>query len=370
MKRMGLMMSVMTAGIFSAAVAEEPDWANMGITFHSAYQAINTVGVGTFPLNQPVKMRGVLLNLGETMLNTAPGTIGIGGQWQVVVQAIDSGDFGGTFCWMGQNYAVMKGDPDFNYTVQEWLDEMQRISTDPATGRPFLPGDMVEIRARAPGLFRGGKTNINEKHDNDPINDFDLVLLEPARGIPASISITLESLKDSADNFIFDYTRQTGCERYQGEIVEIQNVSFVSTAGWAPETMMTIQDNGSPNRTFTVKLCRGSGFSIYPAPTGTFNLVGIMNQENSNTAGYQVWALDYNGSEFVIPHPAPGDFNYDGHVDAADFDHFSECYNGPVHAVPMICLDADMNNDQYVDAVDFDLYSSCYNGPVNPPRCQ
>jgi len=63
------------------------------------------------------------------------------------------------------------------------------------------------------------------------------------------------------------------------------------------------------------------------------------------------------------------DANGDLHVDAADFDAFSACYNGPTNLVTGDCLCLDANGDQYVDATDFDAFSACYNGPTNPPGC-
>jgi len=63
------------------------------------------------------------------------------------------------------------------------------------------------------------------------------------------------------------------------------------------------------------------------------------------------------------------DTNGDLHVDAADFDTFSACYNGPTNPASGDCLCLDDNGDQYVDAADFDVFSACYNGPTNPPGC-
>jgi hypothetical protein len=99
---------VLLAGV---ARAQEPDWPAMTYTSHKDYQAADASGNGTFPTDHPIKMRGVLINWPQTMLDTTPGSDPfMGGQWQEFIQTIDADDFGGTAMWMGQNIGKIMGN--------------------------------------------------------------------------------------------------------------------------------------------------------------------------------------------------------------------------------------------------------------------
>jgi hypothetical protein len=66
------------------------------------------------------------------------------------------------------------------------------------------------------------------------------------------------------------------------------------------------------------------------------------------------------------------DFDDDGHVDAADAQHFAACLTGPsVSQSELSCLDADLDSDGDVDLADFGVYQACYSGPVDManPQC-
>jgi hypothetical protein len=63
----------------------------------------------------------------------------------------------------------------------------------------------------------------------------------------------------------------------------------------------------------------------------------------------------------------PADFNGDGYVDAADFNHFQECSTGPnIPQTDPQCQNADLDDDQDVDQEDFGLFQRCYSGQNNP----
>jgi hypothetical protein len=280
-------------------------------TLHSAFQAVDAEGRATFPLTGPVKVCGVLLNAPEYMLDTIPGASGfIGGQWQVFIQAVDrpdfpgdDGDFGGTCLWLGQYIGRVSGNhPAGSYDNLEFQAEMDRLNRDPITGHLFRPGDWVEIRARAPGLPYKGKTNINEQHSKAPEADFDLVLVEPGVGLPEPTQLTLADLKDSNDDFIFDPSRTSGCERYQGTLVSVADVTFLDTGGWGPGVALTILDG--TGRTFPVVLGLHPGFEESGRPTGPFTAVGIMDQEDNDgddglKDGYRLWLMRYDGTDVV-----------------------------------------------------------------------
>ena len=222
MRRMSPAVAMVVATLAGTARAQEPDWTAMPYTLHSAYEAVDANGYGTFPVTDPVRMRGVLLNRPQDMLKGTAGAPGfMGGQWQVFFQTADPGDWGGTAMWMGQNIGNIRGNPADNYTNAEWVGEMARLNHDAASGHRFRPGDLVEVRARAPGLFNAGKTNINEQHYKDPQQDFDIVLIQANVGLPAPTPITLSDVKDAGDAFRFDPTRTSGPELYQSTLVQI-----------------------------------------------------------------------------------------------------------------------------------------------------
>ncbi|MBI4582378.1 MAG: hypothetical protein HY718_21970 [Planctomycetes bacterium] len=352
----------------AAAWAEDPDWSSMSYTLHKDYQAVDAAGNGTFPTHHALVMRGVLINWPATMLPTAAGFEPfLGGQWQECVQAVEEDDFGGTALWMGQYYGHLPfiGDPLNVYSDEEWRAELHRLNHDPATGRLFRPGDLVEIRARAPGLFHNGKTNINEQHTVDLEANFDVVLLQANHSSPAPLTITLADVKDDSDEFIFDATGITGAEHYQAALVRIENVQFMDGT-WGPNRQMTIGDGSG--RTLPLLLGLGSGFTLYGPPTGAFDVVGVFDQEDAIEAdgfktGYRLWAMDYDGSRFVLLRHVKPDFDHDGDVDNDDVAHFEQCALGP--AIPQTdpgCLDADFNYDGSVDSIDFATFQRCRSG--------
>ena len=364
--------------------AADPDWASMPYTLHSAYQSVDANGAGTFPLNDPVKMRGVIINWPHTLLDATPGSDPfMGGQWQRHIQAVDlpdtpddDNDFGGTACWMGQNIGKIMGNhPAGSYTAAEWLAELHRLDHDPATGRWFRPGDLVEVRARAPGLFHNGKTNINEQHSKDLQADFDVVLLQADFGLPAPQVITLSDVKDAADSFIFDPTRLTGAEHYQGILAQVNNVSFVSTANWGPAGDLVIQDG--TGRTLPVKLGLGKGFSRYGPPSPPFDIMGIFDQEDpigndGYKDGYRLWAMDYDGSDFVLLLYARADFDRDADVDQDDLGYLQTCSTGPgITQTESRCGNADLDGDGDVDQSDFGVFQRCISGldTLADPAC-
>jgi hypothetical protein len=356
---------VLATGVLAGrALAQEPDWPGMSYTLHKDYQAVDSIGDGTFPTDHAIKMRGVLINWPGTMLDTAPGADPfMGGQWQQFLQTADAGDFGGTAMWMGQNIGKIMGThPSGSYTSVAWLAELDRLNHDPDTGRLLRPGDLVEIRARAPGLAHNGKTNINEQHTNNPAANFDVILLQAASRPPTPQAIRLADVKEASDQFIFDATGATGAEHYQGDLIRIQDVQFTGGT-WEPGQQMTITDGSG--RTLPLLLGLGSGFSLYGPPTGSFDVVGVFDQEDADgadgyKAGYRLWAMDYDGSEFVLYRYVKPDFDQDGDVDADDATHFEDCASGP--GVPQTsepCMNADLDGDGDVDQADFGVLQRC-----------
>ncbi len=310
--------------INSVAVFAETNW-NL--------QTVNSTGNGTSPWItsfDKVTVEGYILNRPEYMLDTTPNynTIpyNIGAQWQIFIQG-GAGDHAGTCIWLGQNYKNLGYIPDAfgRYTNEEWVAEINRLNHDPVTGHRFLPGDYVRVTGLT--KYYGGKTNINERHSTAVENDVIIELVGLGKGLPQPEVITLDQLKDTSDNFIFDQTRLTGCEYYQARLVRVNGVQFVSDANWAPNGKLVITDG---TKTFPVLLGIGSGITASSNNLfSTFDIIGILDQEDGsspNTAGYRIWVTNYDGNGLILADGcdltgifASGDINKDCVVNFADF---------------------------------------------------
>ncbi len=169
--------------------------------------------------------------------------------------------------------------------------------------------------------------------------------------------------------------RATGAERYQGMAIRIDDVSLTSLVGWQPNGNMTITDG---SLTLPIKLGRGTGFTTFAPPTGTFSIVGILDQEDAIATdgfkdGYYLYLMDYDGTHFYLPglNLAPADFDQDGDVDSDDFAHLQACYTENGTTATPDCRDADLTRDLYVSSQDLDLFEKCHSGPAVPadPDC-
>jgi hypothetical protein len=297
-----------------AGVSSAVDWNSLPYTPHSTYQAIQANGSSAYTGGFPIKIRGVVLNNTEDWLDPTPNytstyqPFNMGGQAEIVVQTIDPGDFGGTFCWMGQNYGNLpfKADPVWNYTNPQWTAELGRLNYfggDNVTS-PIRAGDLVEVRGRI-GLFFGGKMNINEAHDNRPQNDFEVVLLQANYGLPTPTMLSLADLKDTSNNFLFDPTRATGPERHQATRVRLGNVKFTAAtlANWGRNRDVTVED--ALGRTLAVRLANHPDFATTLPPTDWLDIVGIFDQADPTVphdSGYRLLVM--NPSDVIIPEPA------------------------------------------------------------------
>lgn len=291
-------------------------------TKHSVFQAVGDDGKSSYTFIAPEKLRGVVLNNPEDMLDPAAGAPGfMGGQWQVFLQAVDleagqwdpgdpanrdtGADFGGTALWMGQYVGKIRGDhPLLSYTDQEWDAEMLRVNYPP-DGNPadlrLRAGDLVEVLARG-SLWYNGKQNVNEEHWKTPSFDFDLTIVQPGYGLPDPVEITLSDVKDAADDYIFaptdpegdgiplDHDQIVGCEKYQSQLVTIEDVVVLDPDNWGPDAMVTLSDGAG--RTFPMHLGRNRALAAMGPPTGTFDATGIFNQEAADgVSGYELWVM-------------------------------------------------------------------------------
>ncbi len=297
---------------------------------HSAAQSVDNNGVGNCPelfTNPPQKvtLRGIIISRPDFMSDTHPDATatppGPGRWWQMFIQSCDPNDHGGTAIWMGQCYDNIYGNG--TYTNQQWLTELYRIMHDPDTGYAFTVGDKVQVTGFL--KFFAGKTNINERHNTDPAYDFEIRLIEPAAGRPQPELVSLNQLKDANNNFIFDAARRFGCEYYQGRLIRINHVRFTNPSRWGPDTNMEITDG---HKTFPVKLGLGHGFSTACNLASTFDIIGILDQEDHSypyTGSYRIWVTNYDGNGRVLTdrgfdaENVYGDFNHDGIVNLLDF---------------------------------------------------
>ncbi|AQT69749.1 hypothetical protein STSP2_02946 [Anaerohalosphaera lusitana] len=267
---------------------------------HTEFQAVKSDGTSDFTGPETVTLEGIVLNSPEQLWDvSASAPAYMGGQWEMYIQGRGT-DHAGTAVWLGQKYGNLGWvPPTGSYSDSEWLAELWRVNHDPNTAYTFQPGDLVRVTGKH--LFYNGKRNINEQHDNDPAKDFTVELIQPAVGMPQPEPVSLNELKDASDDFIFDPTRQTGCEYYQGRYIRINDVSFAPDQTWGQGQTVTITDNHG--RTFPVLLGRGPG--IRPDSNNladVFDVIGIMDQscQAPHTAGYQLIVCNYDGNGLVL----------------------------------------------------------------------
>ena len=293
----------------------------------SNLEAVDTNGYTAWQGTYPITLVGVLLTDPSDMLDSTPDFLpwdngdnayNLGGQWQVFVQALGGSDRGGVECWMAQNYGNLPWEPhdgSDSYDNATWTSEVNRVSHDPATGYAFRKGDLVMITANG-SLFYGGMQNINEEHTTAALANslgtnyqFTISLVSSNFGLPAPQVISLSSvistnLSATAHYDIFDPTRQTGGEFYQGMRVRINGLTLVTTDGW------------NTNSDWDSRYCTatdGQGrqfplihplYDLGPAPTNQFDATGVFLQESGSgtdgTFGYELFVQQVAPSSSAV----------------------------------------------------------------------
>ncbi|MBN1911383.1 MAG: hypothetical protein JW818_16690 [Pirellulales bacterium] len=384
-------------GLAMAGQATAMEWENIAFTPFAQMQGVNEFGGPTWsvPLippddQQAYRLRGVVLNVPEEMLDTTPHFQDgpewfMGGQWQVFIQAVPSneeplicpdelvGNTGGASLWMGQNYGNHGWhypDPTYSYTDAQWLDELDRLNwpIDATTGQPVTeplrPGDLIEVRARG-GLHYRGKFNCNEQHNNDPAFDFDIIVL--ARDVPVTpVSMTLADVIAADGTPIFDQTRATGAELYQGRCVTIKDVTITDATAWQADGEITISDG---TRELTVWLGHNGAFDAATLPLGTLDLTGFFDQEAPFDEqdkpllkeGYFAWAM--SPTDFMPSTVTPGDATNDGTVDAADAAVLASRW---LASDGVGWFDGDFNGDGVVDDLDASILAANWTATGSP----
>jgi hypothetical protein len=286
----------------------------------SNLEAVDANGASTWSGNFPITLVGVLLTDPDEMLDSTPNFLpwnsganafNLGGQWQVFVQALGGSDRGGVECWMGQNYGNLPWEPhdgSHSYDDAAWTSEVNRVSHDPTTGQALHKGDLVMITANG-SLFYGGMQNVNEGHSTDPALDFTLSLVSTNFGLPAPQVISLSSVistNQSATGHydIFDPTRATGGERYQGMRVRINGLTLTDSSGW------------NTNSGWSSRFCTATGgegrqlplihpqYDLGEAPTNQFDATGVFMQESGSgtdgTFGYELFVQEIVPSSTAV----------------------------------------------------------------------
>jgi hypothetical protein len=256
----------------------------------------------------PIKVIGTVINNPEHM--STYGTYSSSVWWQAFVQAlpegdyagqhVDANDFGGAAVFMN-NYGI--------YTETLWNSEMTRVNypVGSQVTAPLRFGDVVMVEARAPGSPYNGKYNINEQHNSSDTKDFIITILQRGTSPTAATGLTLADFKDDSDDFIFDGSRASGCEHYQGSLVHLDNLTLVNPANWGTGKTVTVQQG---DRTFPMLLGLDSNLDKIDANAlGTFSVTAIMDQEDSSTVvgadpdyvdNYRLWLTSSSG---LVPEP-------------------------------------------------------------------
>ena len=183
----------------------------------------------------PISVVGVVINNPGDMLSWNAGS---SSQWQTFIQALPGGayggqtvapgDFGGTALYHDQGLPLRVLPAIFDDDT--WNAEMNRLNYPLYNGTPVATplqyGDVVLVQANAPGLFYNGKYNINMQHQTLSAYDFSITILQRDYTPPAS-NITLANLENPDGTFIFDATRATGDEHYQGSLVHLDGLTLV-----------------------------------------------------------------------------------------------------------------------------------------------
>ena len=213
--------------------------------------------------------------------------------WQIYVQSEDPGSPGGIAVFQGRSW------------VQSWPPPYPEVN----------PGDRVRVNGFL--LDYWGKTNMNSRHSGAAVMDFIVELdpTDPHPGMPAPVAIPNVA---ACNTF-------SGGETYQTQWCKLTDVWIVDPPtddppwgngwGWGAGKSLLVTD--ASGATLPVYLSESGDFDQYFAPNGTFDVVGLFDQEDPGTDigggitaytdNYRLWALhtsDFTTGLQVIPEPA------------------------------------------------------------------
>jgi hypothetical protein len=299
------------------------------------YEAVDSDGLQATTYSTPCKFYGVVINNPLDMSSNGSGW------WQTFIQAVPAGlygnqqvpapaegqiaDFGGTAVYMHRFNKVFpegrswQGDKDrVNYP------KMYDGSSIP-TNKPLRRGDVVMVDARAPGMFRLGKYNINDQHYVDESKQFNFTILQRDYALTAP-TIHLDNLKDDDPNnfnhYLFDTDRtlEDNCEHYQGSLVHLDNL-VLNSGTWAADGTVQVKQLGMGDLTFNLKLGLDSELTSTLVQSlvadHPFSITAILDQEDDPAKpfdpgsdsrfidNYRLWLTNRADLSIV---PEPGTF--------------------------------------------------------------
>ncbi|MBN1393826.1 MAG: PEP-CTERM sorting domain-containing protein [Pirellulales bacterium] len=320
--------------LFSSRAAVADD--TYSYIYHSYYQSVFDDGAAAWPDDNgdgsletpyPITLIGVVINNPEDMLDYVyDGETNPAPKWQTFIQALPgdeyydsttgvtytlTGDYGGTALYMMKNNY---GSSAEHYTPSEWLAELARIG-----GATLKCGDIVRVDALAPGMSYRGKYNINEKHKKSDDYNFSITVIGSTT--PTAADIDLTYLKNPDDGFIFDDSRQTGCEYYQGSLVHLEGLEWIG-GDWtklgsddavvAVRQLIDVEEGEDYYLTFDLVV--GLDDDLYDASIvsaiesgAKFDVTAILDQEDSVgddglKQGYRLWLTNASNLT-VVPEP-------------------------------------------------------------------
>lgn len=246
------------------------------VTF-AELEAVTSTGASSYAttFTGPASITGVVINNPADMLGVTAGT-----PWQVYIQSVGASDHGGAALYVYSITAEELASFDVSY------------------------GDIITV---AFNKVRGynGKCNITTAHTT--ATQFTISVIGSTT--PKAANITLAALKDSSDNFIFDSTRATGCEYYQGSLVHLTGLRVIG-GSWTSGGCVTVED--AAGLTFALQLGLDSDLFVDTAKkiaSSTFSITAILDQEDNDSDGdavynngYRLWLTD--ASLLTVPEPS------------------------------------------------------------------
>lgn len=275
-----------------------PAMAEYEPTLHSEYQAVYDNGESAWPYAPPypIEMVGVVINNPLDMLDYNSSGFK---QWQVYFQALPGqDDFGGTAVYTNQ--AVVGLD--------NWQTVMEQLNFPTNSGGESLRyGDVIKVTATRPGLFYGGKRNINAGHPPETFAENPLAIKILERDTTPSVSdISLMDLMYENGEFRFDASRATGPEHYQASLVHLTDLLLVDPENWGNNGTVMVSQDGLM---MPMKLGLDEALGLVDPDmltTTPFSVTAILDQEavgGDFMGEYRLWLTSADGLS-VVPEPS------------------------------------------------------------------
>ncbi len=264
-------MKLLPIGVFFVLVLAFFPPVSFGFDSIWSTQVVDVTGTGIHPAisstEQTVSIRGVVLNSSTEYLPAAAA-------WgpaifQIYVQSLENPSAG---IALFEGYFAGNVGADF-------------------LAMGIAAGDIVE----ATGLIanNSGKVNMNSRHG--AVDVFTLKIVQKDVGMPDPIvipNIAACNFFDTTDTVAGeDQFRRKGGELYQAQWCVLKGV-YLQSGTWANGETVVITD--SSGGTLDMLLSVMGDFTGATAPTGSFDVVGIFDQEDTNSDGdfhdnYRLW---------------------------------------------------------------------------------